>query len=220
MQNHFHDELKKLNDKLLQMGLLVEVSIDNAIQAFMQGKEDFAQRVLNNEALINQLEMEIDDQGHHFIALQAPVAVDLRVITGILKINTALERMGDHAVNIAERAIQGVQLSPLPVKTHLPDMAESVEKILRNALDAFIQRDVLLAREVLKQDDEVDTYQDHLYGQLALLMEREPHRVRTGLNYYMVVTNLERIADLANNIAEDVIYMEQGKEVRHHSAES
>ncbi len=215
MERHFHEELKDLKQKLLQMGLLVEAAIEKAMDALLDRNRRFAEQVIEEEETINQLEIEIDDKGHSLCALGQPMAVDLRLVTAILKINTDLERMGDHAVNIAERALALIKEPTLDTDIRLPEMAQATLRMLTDALDAFINSNVDLARNVLQRDDEVDDYNDELYSQLATLMEQKPAITKTGINLVMVAHNLERIADLANNIAEDVIYIKQGKEVRH-----
>ncbi len=216
MSRHFHDELKELKEKLLLMGFRVENMISKAVDALLDRNLELAAQVFEEEKDINQLEIEIDDKGHALLALCQPMAVDLRLIAAILKINTDLERMGDHAVNIAERAISLIKETPFMVNVRLPEMAIATKKMLRDALDSFVDGNVDLAQNVLKRDDEVDNYNDNLYAQLEKLMEKNPVLVKSGMNIVMVGHNLERIADLANNIAEGAIYMKQGKEVRHH----
>ena len=220
MERHFHEELKGLRHKILEMGAIVEDSIQKAITALFERNLKLTESVFKNEEIINKLEIEIDAEGHSKIALGQPMAADLRLITMILKINTDLERMGDHAVNIAERAIILLKEVPLSINIHLPEMAAATQKMVHDALDAFVNGDVELARNVLKRDDEVDSYNDGLYSQLTTLMQKDAGLIRTGLNIVMVGHNLERIADLANNIAEDVVYIKQGKEIRHRFEES
>ena len=217
MERHFHEELKELKQELLKMGLLVEAAIEKSIDALLHRNRNFAQQVIEEERMINQLELAIDDKGHSLSALGQPVAVDLRVLTAILKINTDLERMGDHAVNIAERALallKEFQLNETDLR--LPDMAQATLQMVTDALNSFVTGDVGLARNVLQYDDEIDAFNDELYFQVTLSMQKKPSLIRAGINLIMIGHNLERIADLANNIAEDVVYMKQGKEVRHH----
>ncbi len=216
MERHFHEDLKDLKQKLLRMGLLVEETIDKAIQALRKRDNVLANQVIAGDQVINQLEIEIDDSGHSLLALGQPMAVDLRIITSILKINTDLERMGDHAVNIAERTLSILKDPPIKESIHLPEMAQSAQSMVKDALDSFVAGDVELARSVLRRDDEVDAYNDEVNAKVERLMENNPEIVRTGMSHIIIAHNLERIADLANNIAEDVIYMKQGKEVRHH----
>lgn len=216
MERHFHEEFKALREKLFQMGLLVEGAIEKAVEVLLNHCKEPGEAVFSDENLINQLEIEIDEKGHTLFALAQPVAVDLRLLTMILKINTDLERMGDHAVNIVEKS-QYLLGQPL-LKTDFPvkDMAVSVQKMVRDALDCFMNENVELARKVLESDDKIDDFNDKLFEHIASLMEKDPSTVRRGLCFLMIGRNLERIADLANNIAEDTIYLKQGKEVRHH----
>ncbi len=215
MERHFHEELKTLKERLLKMGVLTEEMIQKAVTALLNRDHDMAEEVFEDEKIINQYEIEIDSEGHSLLALGQPMATDLRLVTMILKINTDLERIGDHAVNIAERTIALIKEPPLKMNIHLPEMAEAAQQMLHDALDAFVNGDVITARNVLKRDDQVDAYNDGLYSQLTRVMENDPKLTKVGLNLVMVGHNLERIADLANNISEDVVYMKQGVEVRH-----
>ncbi len=219
MERHFHEELKDLRQMLLKMGLRVESAIDKAINSLLNRNGELAELVFEEEKIINQLEIDIDDKGHSLLALGQPMAVDLRMITMVLKINTDLERMGDHAVNIAERVLMMIKEPPIRMNIHLPEMASAAQKMVKDALDSFVNGDAQLARSVLKRDDEVDAYNDGLYVQVERLMEKDASVIKTGTSLIMIGHNLERIADLANNIAEDVIYIKQGKEVRHHIEE-
>ena len=216
MDRHFAEELKTLKQKLFQMGLLVEGAIEKAFEALSERSEDRVKAVIEDEKTINQLEIEIDEKGHALFALVQPMAGDLRLLTMILKINTDLERMGDHAVNIAEKSQYLLSQPSLKLEFPLADMARSAQKMVRDALDCFMNENVELARKVLQSDDKIDDYNDAIYQDMAALMEKDPSSVRRALCYVMISRNLERIGDLANNIAEDTIYLKQGKEVRHH----
>ncbi len=216
MQRHFHEELRDLKQKLIKMGYMALSAIEKATRALFTRDQFLAQRVLEEERGINQIELEIDDDGHRLSALGQPMGSDLRSLTAILKMNTDFERLGDHAVNIAERALLLHEEPKLEVLVNLPEMAQVSIQMLRDALDAFTREDVQLAQSVLKRDDEVDAYNDKLYFKFEELIEKDPSITRAGMNLVMVAHNLERIADLANNVAENVIYMKQGKEVRHH----
>ena len=216
MERHFAEELKTLKQKLFQMGLLVEGAIEKSFEALSERSEDRVKTVLEDEKAINQLEIEIDEKGHAMFALVQPMAGDLRLLTMILKINTDLERMGDHAVNIAEKSQYLFSQPPLKSDIPLADMAQATQKMVRDALDCFMNENVELARKVLQSDDKIDDYNDKIYLDMAALMEKDPSSVRRALCYVMISRNLERIADLANNIAEDTVYLKQGKEVRHH----
>ena len=216
MERHFHEEFKSLREKLFQMGLFVEGAIGKSVEALFKRSSDLAAAVLEDEKTINQLEIEIDETGHTLLALVQPMARDLRLITMILKINTDLERMGDHAINIAEKSQYLFSQPPLKLDIPIADMAQATQKMVRDALDCFMNENVELARKVLQSDDKIDDYNDKIFEDMTVLMERDPSSVRRALCYLMISRNLERIADLANNIAEDTIYLKQGKEVRHH----
>lgn len=217
MKRHFQQELDALRKRLIEMSLFVQQAIDKAVDALLQRNAALAEEVFAKEKQIDKLEMEIDDKGHSLLALTQPMASDMRFITSVLKINTDLERLGDHAVNIAERAQLLAQEPRLETDIHLPEMTQAVRKMLETALRAFITGDTKLAREVLKSDDEVDAYNHALYERIQSLMESDPYIIKTGMKLVRIGHDLERIADLANNIAEDVIYLEQGREVRHGS---
>lgn len=216
MERHFEEELKTLKQKLFQMGLFVETGIEKAVESLRTRSSDLAEEVFKNEDLINKSEIEIDDKGHALFALAQPMAGDLRLLTMILKINTDLERMGDHAVNIAQRSQYLFSQAPLKLEIPIAEMAQATQRMVRDALDCFMNENVDLARKVLQSDDRIDDYNDKIYEGMASLMEKDPASVRRALCYVMISRNLERIADLSNNIAEDTIYLKQGKEVRHH----
>lgn len=219
MPRHFHEELQAFKQKVITMGKLAEYTIENAVQGLLKRNQDFTELVFEKEKMVNQLEIEIDDTGHSLLALAQPMAMDLRVVTTILKINTDLERIADHAVNIAERVQQIITEPEWDTRIPLPEMALNVQKTLRDAVESFIKEDAVLARSVLKRDDEIDAYNDTIYNQIEKLMENDASFIRTGLKLVRIGHDLERIGDLANNIAEDVVYMKQGKEVRHRITE-
>jgi len=216
MERHLLEEFKALKEKLFQMGLLVEGAIEKAKDALLDRSAGFATEVFEDEKMINQLEIEIDEKGHALFALAQPVAGDLRLLAMILKINTDLERMGDHAVNIAQRTQSLVAEPPLVTDFPLEAMADATQKMVRNAIDCFMNENVELARHVLNSDDQIDDYNDSLYSSMMELMQKNVSSVNRAMHLVMIGHNLERIADLANNIAEDTIYYKQGKEVRHH----
>ena len=218
MKRHFDDELKRFKDKVFRMGLLVEEAVAKASQALFERDSKKAEAVIKGDQEINLCEIEIDELGHELIALYQPMAVDLRFITMVLKINNDLERMGDQAVNIAEKA---VEINQEPVKPYLdlPKIAETARAMVREALEAFIQRDADKAKEILEKDDEIDQLNDRVYGDVQKLIREKPEMVKQGVALIMVSHNLERVADLATNIAEDVIYLSRGIDVRHHIRE-
>lgn len=215
MERRFDEELKDLKQKLIRMGFLVEDGIEKAVRALFD-RNVHAESVWEGEEKINRLEIEIDDIGRSLCALQQPMATDLRVVTSILKINTDLERMGDHAINIVERVSMLTESVPETIRVMLSEMAQVAKQMLRDSLVSFMDGDMDLAMTVLTRDDEVDDYNRRIYAELTRQMDRNASVARIGINVAMVSHNLERIADLANNIAEDVIYMKKGLEVRHH----
>lgn len=219
MQRHFHDELKKLREKVFKMGLLVEKAIENATTALFERDSSKAHLVLKGDQEINLYEIEIDELGHELIALYQPTATDLRLITMGLKITNDLERMGDQAVNIAEKALTINQEPPLKPYQDLPVMAAEARRMVRDALDSFIQSDPEKALAILERDDIVDRLNDQIYDEVQTILAEKPQHIRTGICLIMVAHNLERVADLATNIAEDVIYLKRGIDVRHHIRE-
>ena len=214
---HFVEDLDTLTTKLLEMSSLVESAIQRSISAVINKDKSAAEEVFRNEARINEIEIEIDEFATNLLALQQPMAADLRLIVAALKINTDLERMGDLSVNIAERA-QSLMVSPV-VKPmiDIPHIAVLVQSMVRKALDAFVNRDADLARSVLASDDAVDSLRTASYHELISFMEQDPHNIRQALDLLTVTRNLERIADHSTNIAEDVMFLVKGVDVRHHA---
>jgi phosphate transport system protein len=218
---HFAEELEDLKHALLEMGALVESSIHTAVQALVEQDDRLAHRVIEDEGLINRMELDLDARVTRLLALNQPVAGDLRLLVMCLKINTDLERMGDLAVSIAQRAISLNKLrAPLghPLK-EMPRMAAMVEDMIHRTLDAFVQRDAELARAILPADEDVDRLRDAVYDELIQIMRTEPGLVDAAVHLMFIARSLERIADHATNIAEDVIYLVRGVDIRHHSTE-
>ncbi len=220
MKRHFDDELKQLKDKLFRMGLQVEEAVAKASQALFERDSKKAETVIKGDQEINLCEIEIDEMGHELIALFQPMAVDLRFITMVLKINNDLERMGDQAVNIAEKAIEiNQEPSAKPNFLELPKISEIARGMVREALEAFMQRDAVKAKQILEKDDTIDELNDKVYHDVQKLIREKPDMTNQGVALIMVSHNLERVADLATNIAEDVIYLSRGIDVRHHIRE-
>ena len=219
MKRHFDEELKKFKEKIFKMGLLVEKALEEATAALFQRDSERAQGVLKGDQEINLYEIEIDELGHELIALYQPAAADLRLITMVLKITNDLERMGDQAVNIAEKALVENQEPPLKPYQDLPKMAEEARRMVRDALDAFMEADLDKAKAILERDDKVDAFNDKIYDEIQKILAEKPQHIRTGVSVIMIAHNLERIADLATNIAEDVIFLKRGIDVRHHIRE-
>jgi len=216
---HFIEELEDLRKQLLEMAGLVELAVHDSVLSLMERDQERAQRVLVNEARINQMEIRIDELATRLLALNQPMARDLRFLTAALKINNDLERMGDLAVNIVERALSLMAQPPVKPLIDIPRMAQLAESMVRNSLDSFVKRDAELARSVLLSDDAVDDLRDTISKELVGFMERDPSTVSRALDLILVSRNLERIADHATNIAEDVLFVVQGVDVRHHAEE-
>ena len=214
---HFVEELEQLKSKLLEMSSLVESAIYRSITAVVQKDESLANEVLKNEGRINQIEIEIDEFAISLLALQQPMAADLRLIVAALKINTDLERMGDLSVKIAERATSLMEDPVIKPMIDIPHIAGLVQSMVRKALDAFVTRDADLARSVLASDDAVDSLRTACYHELVSFMEKDPQHIRQGLDLLAITRNLERIADHSTNIAEDVMFLVKGVDVRHHA---
>ena len=212
---HFSVELEELNQKLLQMAGLVESAIQRSVRSMVEQDRDLAQQVMRDEPQINRMEMEIDGVVTRLLALRQPVAKDLRFLTAALKINTDLERMGDLANHIAERSLSLMHHPLVKPMIDIPKMAVLVQSMLLNCLDAFVHGDSDLARSVLGSDHEVDVLRDAVYGQLLDIMQRDPTVVPAAVDLIFVARNLERIGDHTTNIAEDVVFLIKGIDVRH-----
>ncbi len=214
---HFIEELEQLKTKLLEMSALVESSIQRSISAVTQKDRGAAEEVFRTEVRINAIEIEIDEFAINLLALQQPMAADLRLIVAALKINTDLERMGDLAVSIAERALSLIDGPVIKPMIDIPHIAGLVQSMVRKALDAFVMRDPDLARSVLASDDAVDSLRTACYHELVSYMETDPEHIQQALHLLVVTRNLERIADHSTNIAEDVLFLVKGVDVRHHA---
>jgi len=214
---HFVEELEQLKTKLLEMSSLVEAAIQRSISAVIHKDKGAAEEVFRNEARINEIEIEIDEFAINLLALNQPMAADLRLIVAALKINTDLERMGDLSVNIAERAQSLMEATVIKPMVDIPHIAGLVQSMVRKALDAFVNRDPDLARSVLASDDAVDSMRTACYHELISFMEKDPMNIRPAMDLLTVTRNLERIADHSTNIAEDVLFLVKGVDVRHHA---
>jgi len=218
-RHHFESELQALKNQLLTMGGLVEERVHQAVHALVHRKEEEAERVIAADQEINDLQIDIDDRALRLLATQTPLAVDLRLITSTMKINANLERIGDQAVNVAENVLKLLPYPPLKPLIDIPRMAEIAKKMTRDALDAFVNRDPDLARDVLRRDDEVDLLKDQIFRELLTYMMADPGTIGRALSLILISRNLERIADHATNIAEDVIFIAEARDVRHHHLE-
>jgi phosphate transport system protein len=217
---HFTIELEELNQKLLEMGGLVESAIHRAVRSLVDQNRDLAEQVIRDEPRINRMEMEIDGMATRLLALRQPVARDLRFLTSALKINNDLERIGDLAQHVAERALSLMHHPLVKPMTDIPKMASLVQSMLLKCLDAFVHSDEALARSVLLEDDEVDRLRDAVYAALLATMQSDPGVVPAAVDLIFVARNLERIGDHATNIAEDVVFLVKGVDVRHHAEQA
>jgi len=214
---HFERELETLKENLLLMATLVEEALRNSVQSIVQRDSNLAQKTFDGEDRINKLEITIDDMCLKLLALRQPMAVDLRFITSAMKIVTDLERMGDQAVNIAERAVSLNQEPQLKPYIDIPRMAEIAQTMVKDVLDAFVNGDSKLARSVCERDDIVDGLNDQVFRELLTFMIEDPKTITRAVHLIIVSRCLERIADHATNVAEDVIFMVDARVIKHHA---
>jgi len=214
-QRHFHDELEQLEGRLIRMAGLAEESVRLAVDALAEHDFQRAEAVLQRDREIDDLEIEVDDAAIHLLALQQPMARDLRFIAMAMKISNDLERVGDHAVNIAQNVIYLLQLPPIRVLPEIGEMVRIVGGMLQDAFGSFIRSDSRLAREVCARDDRVDELHDNVFRILLTHMMEDPRRIGAGMDLILISRNLERIADLATNIAEDVVFLVEGRNIKH-----
>lgn len=214
---HFHEQLAQLRQKLLEMSGHAEQLVDQSITALIERDRLLADSVIAGDKVVNSLEIEIEQLAISLLALQQPMARDLRSIVGTIKVSGDLERVGDHAVNIAEAAIrlvdEGGSIVPSP---ELDDMARRARAMLRQAIDAFTRADGVLGREVCKADDAVDALHNSVFRILLTHMMEDARTITPSLELLLVSRNLERVADLATNIGEDAVYLAEGKQIKHH----
>lgn len=211
----FDNELRNLKDKILRMGVLVESAIRDSIKSLVDRDNELAREVIRRDHQINALDVEIDEECIRLIALRQPKAGDLRFITTAMKITTDLERMGDLAEDICERALELNEEPPLKPYIDIPRMAEISQGMLIDVLDAFVRRDSSIAYNVIGRDDEVDNLTVQIFNELMFFMVQDPKTISRAIKITYISKYLERIADHATNIAEMVIYMVEGKMVRH-----
>jgi phosphate transport system protein len=215
MRSRFHQELDELRARLLRMGGLAEQAVDRACQAYLDRDLKRCQMVLEGETQINLAEREIDEMALDLLAMQQPMAVDLRFILAVTKINADLERVGDQAVNIAERVMDMVDLPKVDLPVDIARMSTAVSAMVRRALESFIEGKAELAQAVLEMDNVIDRMKDDAFITLVKLMNDRPEATRQALDTLLIARNLERVADHATNIAEDVIFWVRGADVRH-----
>lgn len=215
MQRRFETELRDVKSQILAMAGYVEQAIERAVEALAERDPVKLGKVHEIEIKINQAHIEVDNTCLGILARQAPVAADLRLVMAIIKINTDLERMGDQAVNLAHNTEHYIKHPTVSAAQNLPQMSALVRTMVREALDAFVNSDAALARKVLMSDDAVDSFKDRTVAVLTETMKSDPSKVDAALNLILIARNLERLGDHATNIAEDVIFVTTGEDVRH-----
>ena len=212
----FISELGELQNKILEMGGLVETSIHSSIRSLVERDDTLMADIWEIETRINRLDIEIDEFATRLLALYQPVARDLRFLTAAIKINSDLERMGDLAINIGQRSVSLLGRPQIKPLIDIPHMSRTVEAMVRRSLDAFVQRDDAMAMNVLMADDEVDDLKNSIYRELLGMIEEGAAPAAPAFDLIFIAHNLERVADHATNIAEDVLFLVKGVDVRHH----
>jgi len=219
VHRHFDEELQALKNDLLDMGGRAEAVIQKSIEALKRRDVRLAEEVIADDKAIDRLEIDIDERCVSLLALRQPMAVDLRFITAALKIGNDLERVGDHAVNIAGSAKRLAAEPSLKPLVDIPRMADLAAAMLREGLDAFVRRDSATARELVKRDDAVDALNHQMFRELLSFMIEDPRTITRAMELILVARNLERVADLATNIAEEVVFIAEARIIKHHADE-
>jgi phosphate transport system protein len=215
----FEEELLSLTETLQEMGALVAHSVQRSVLSLVEKNEDYAHQVIRDESRVDQMEIQIDEKVTSLIVREQPVARDMRLVVSAIKISTDLERMGDLAVHIAERSLSLMAQPPLPEPVNFGEITGIVESMVLGSLDSFVKRDAGIARGILESDNAVDKARATMQHQLTEMMQRDTTTICRALDYLIIARKLERIADHATNIAEDVIFLAQGIDVRHRVAE-
>lgn len=215
MQRHFHQELAELKTALLTMASHAKTSVTTAIKALTERNDDLARQVKRDDTILDSFEKQIDEMAIGLLALQAPLASDLRLITIAMKISHDLERVGDEATTISRRALELNQEPQLKAYVDIPRMAEMGLEMLDDALDAFVNRDPAKARAVIPRDKQVDALNKQLHRELVSFVIENPQTITRALNLMVISKSLERIADHATNVAEEVVYLYEGRDIRH-----
>lgn len=216
-QRHFHEELDNVKARLLTMSGEAESALGLAIEALLTRSPEKAQQVIENDHAIDALEVDLEEQCIGLLALQQPMARDLRMLTSALKIANDLERVGDHAVNIAESATRLTEARPITPEPEIVEMARLTRLMLADAIEAFIRGDATAGREICRRDDAVDALHRSIFRMMLKQMMEDPSMIETGMELFGVSRNLERVADLATNVAEDVVFLVEGKTIKHHA---
>lgn len=217
---HFHDQLAYLKQRLLDMSDLATSLLDLSVDALLSRDANMADAVIKGDRELDALELEVEDKAIGLLALQQPMARDLRFIVASIKVSNDLERVGDHAVNIAQCAIRLASTSTIITPDpEIADMSGRARQMLRNALTAFVRADGALGREVCRADDEVDAMHNSVFRILVTHMMEDARAITPSLELLLVSRNLERVADLATNIGEDAVFLAEGKQIKHHAEE-
>ncbi len=220
MHRHFEEQIAECRSQLVNMGPIAELMIDKAIKSLVDRKADSHAEITLHESEVNDLQIEIDERVINILALQHPVAADLRLVIMCSKIAGELERVGDQAINICQNTAVLLQHPPLKPLIDIPLMADVARGMLKESLDSFVRQDVTLARKVLETDDKVDAFKNQIFRELLTYMMSEPPTIPRALPLILISRNLERVGDHATNIAEEVIYVVQGRDIRHHHEET
>ena len=220
IHRHFEDQLNELKGRLVTMGTAAESMIERAVKALLERDSARLPEVFQTEQQVNELHIEVDERVINLIALHHPVATDLRMAVMCSKIAGELERIGDQAVNICQNTTELLRYPPLKPLIDIPLMAEIARRMLRESLDAFVRQDAVLAQKVLNTDDEVDAFKNQIFRELLTYMMSDPGTIPRALALILISRNLERVGDHATNVAEEVIYAAQGRDVRHHHEET
>jgi len=219
VERHFDEELNELKSRLLLMGGRAEEVVHKAIDALKRRDRALAEEIFADDRAIDTLEVEIDERCVKLLALRQPVGQDLRFVTSALKIVNDLERVGDHAVNIAQSAVKLAGQPELKPLIDIPRMGAIATRMLTEALDAFVRNDAVAARRILTEDDEVDHLKSQLFRELLSYMMEKPETISRAIELILVSRNLERVADLATNVAEEVVFIAEARVVKHHMEE-
>ena len=219
MERHFDEELNNLKRLQLRMADQAQEMIGLAVKSLVERNQDLAKEVFELENGVNKQEVEIEDEILKLMALHQPAGSDLRFLTAMLKINNDLERVADQAVNIAEISIRLLKEPPLKPLIDIPQMAKLAQNMIKQSLDALVRHDADLAKKVCESDDEVDRLNEQVFRELLTYMMEDPKNITRAVDLILVSRNLERVADHATNISEDVIFIEQGKNIKHHLGE-
>ncbi|HLQ67293.1 MAG TPA: phosphate signaling complex protein PhoU [Candidatus Limnocylindrales bacterium] len=219
MERHFHQDLVSLQDRLGEMAGRVETALTKAMESLKRRDTSLAREVLDEDMAIDRIELDIERQCLDFLGLQQPVARDLRFIVAAIRVSNYLERIGDHAVNIAQSALKVAGLSQTDRLEDVASMAERTITMLRDSVSSWLHHDVPLARRVCERDVEIDTLKAQIFAKFSSLMVHDPKAIPRALELVLASRNLERVADLATNIAEEAIFVTEARVIKHHADE-